>query len=448
MADQPPTPAHDAAIARQALAAGDLPHALHHVGCALASEPMHPEWLPLIQEIVGRIVATERDPLAAVPLANGASFVDAANRSWVLAWMRRWEEALDLVTDVAEVRPDIPYLLWAEWWFAQHGVAQSMSFDQLARGILVDLATIASRCPVPAADDDPRRKNLEAAARLMATIRPIHPRESFVWFLSALIQRRLGTNAESLGWAQQAYQLEPAWKNAIGVANALRDLGRLEDAKAWYDRAVGHDQDDVSAHLDTGDMFLDAGRWDDAIAAYERALAKEPDHPWATPSIHYARFKRSGDPTQRLCLLRLTEGDDPGRALELAERLDPPQAYVTNLPRPGDASCNALNHIFEQMYQDPAAHFGSRVELELSHLESPSVVAAFALQMEMWGTQVALDYKVRKVQQPDPRQPRAQVAFQLWQWEGAQPRPGVPLPDPRVRAAIQELAMEPFHLEL
>jgi tetratricopeptide (TPR) repeat protein len=438
------TPEQDVAIAREALAKGDLPHALHHLGCALASNPVQPEWMQLLQQIVGQA----RDPLALVELGEEASYVDAANRSYCLAWVRRWEEALDLITDVAEIRPDIPYLLWAEWWFTQQGVAQSLTWEQMASGVLVDLAKIASKCPIPMEADDPRLANVQASARILAWLRHLHANQSFVWFTSVLVARRLGTTEESLGWAHQGYQLEPGWRNAIGVANALRDLKRLDEAAQWYRKAREHDRDDVSALLDCGDMFLDAGRLDEAIAEYEKALAKEADHPWATASIYYARFKQTGDATQRLCLLRMTEDDGGGRARELAERLDPPVPYVTWLPRPGDASCNALNHLFEQMYENPAQHHGSTVTLKLSHLESPSVVAAFFLQMEMWGPKVDLVYEVEKVQQPDPRQPKAQVPYNLWTWNGTQPQPGLPRPDPRVVRAIQEVAGEPFHFDI
>ena len=439
------TPDQDVALARQALAQGDLRHALHHVGCALATNPMHPEWMQLLQQIVGQ----SPDPLSLVELAGETSFVDAANRSYLLAWVRKWEEALDLITDVAEIRPDIPYLLWAEWWFAQQGVAQSLTWEQMARGILVDLVKIAASCPVPTPADDPRLPNLHAAVRLLATIRQLHPRESFVWFASSMLGRRLGSTDETLGFAQHAYQVEPAWKNAIGVANVLRDLKRIEDAASWFRKALEHDRTDVSAHLDLGDMYLDASRWDDAIAEYEKAEKKEPDHPWAVASIHFARFKKTGDPTQRLCLLRLTESDkDPARARQLARVLDPPVPFVTHLPRPGDASCNALNAIFEQMWENPAAHHGSTVKLKLSHLESPSVVAAFALQMEMWGPHVGLEYTVEKIQQPDPRQPKAQIPYVLWQFDGAQPRPGLARPDPRVARAIGDVAGEPFHFDI
>jgi tetratricopeptide (TPR) repeat protein len=442
------TPEQHAALARQAMAGGDLSHALFHLGSALASEPMHKEWLPMMQHLAHQVSTTHPDPLSLVPEGD-MTYVQAANRSWVLAYLGRWVEALDLITDVADVRPDIPYLLWAEWWFNFHGVAQSLTFEQLSDGILVDLANIAVGCPVPIEPDDPRLPNLQAAARLMATVRQLHPQRAFTWFVSGMVARRTGTTEESLGWAQYAYQLEPSWKNAIGVANTVRDLRRLDEAAAWYARARSHDPEDVSAHLDCGDMFLEAERYDEAIAQYEAAQARKPDHPWATASIAYARFRGTGNLAHKLVLLRLIEGEPRNkRAAELARRIDKPTPYVTYLPDPGDASCNGLDDIFHKMFDNPASHHGSTVRLRLSHLESPSVVAAFWLQMEMWGPQVALDYQVETQQQPDPRQPRAQVGFLLWQWEGTQPRQAVGRPDPRVVTAIHALACEPFNLEM
>ncbi len=446
MGDTDTTPEQDITVARQALAAGDLKHALHHVGCAMASNPMNPEWMGLMNQILGQT----QDPLALVATGAGdTSFVDAANKSYVLAWLRRWEEALDLITDVAEIRPDIPYLTWCEWWMSQPGVLPSMSLDSLIGGIVIDLLKIASSCPVPTPADDPRLPNLQSGARVLAGIRALHPREGMLWFGSSMVARRLGNAADALGFAQYAYQLDASWKSAIGVANALRDASKIDEAAQWFRRALDHDKTDVSAHLDMGDMFLDANRLDDATRAYEQALRKEADHPWATASLLFVRYQQHRDPNQRLALLRLTEDDPPNRrARMLCDQLEPPALYVNRLPAPADASANALNAIFEEMFDNPAKHHGSTVRLKLSHIESPSVVGAFWLQMEMWGPQVALDYQVEKIQEPDPRRPKAQVPFSIWSWDGTQPRPNVPRPDGNVVIKIHHLAGEPFSLEV
>lgn len=439
------TPENDAALARQALAQGDLKHALHHAGCALASNPMHPEYMQLLNSIVG----AAPDPLKLVELKGETSYIDAANRAYVLAWVRRWDEALDLVTDVAEIRPDIPYMLWCEWWLSQPGVLQSMTHDSVMSGIVVDILKITSTCPAPTPADDPRMPTLLSSERILGGIRNVHGRDSMVWFGSSMLARRLGKTDEAQGFAGQAYKIDPSWKNAIGMANALRDVKRVDEAAQWFRKALEHDKQDVSAHLDMGDMFLDAGRLHDAMREYEHAKRKKPDHPWATASMYYIRWKENGDPNQRLALLRLTEGDQPNRrARQLCDLIDPPQLYVNRLPHPADASSNALDDIFHQMFENPAAHHGSTVKLEMSHVESPSVVASFWLQMEMWGPQVGFDYQVRKIQEPDPRQPKTQVPFAVWRWEGTQPRPNVPRPNGNVVLAIHHLAGEPFSLDL
>jgi len=363
--------------------------------------------------------------------------------------MQKWEEALDLITDVAEVRPDIPYLLWCEWWMQQRGAIQSMTWEQFAGGILVDLAKIASKCPVPMAADDKRRPNVECAARIINLIRDVHGNQSFVWFTASMIGRRLGSTEDTLAMAQHAFKIEADWRSCIAVANVLRDLKRTDEAAKWFHKAIDYDKEDVSAYLDCGDMFLDAERWDDAIREYERVLKKQPDHEWAVPSIHFANFKKLGDPNRKLAMLRMTEGGDGNeRAQMLANKLDPPFPYVTYLPRPADASANALDDIFQQMFQNPAKHHGSTVKLKLSHVESPSLVAAFWLQMEMWGPTVGFDYQVEKIQQPDPRQPKTQVPYNVWAWDGTNPKPALGRPDPAIVKKLHNLASEPFSFDI
>jgi tetratricopeptide (TPR) repeat protein len=443
------SPEADVAKARQALAQNDLGQALHHIGHALATNPMNQDWMGVLNQIVGQI-AQRPDPLSFVQLEGDTSFIDAANRAYVLAWLRKWEEALDLITDVAEVRPDIPYLLWAEWWLTQPGALQTMTWEQFKDGILVDLMKIAGNCPPKMPKDDPRLPNVQCAARIIGLIRNVHGQRAFVWVVASLIARKLGTFDEAMQMAQHAYQTEPSWGTARAIANVFRETERLDEARKWLHKAMDHDPAATRAYNECGDMFLDAGRLDDAIAEYQRVLKTDADDPWAVPSIKYAEYKKFNDPNRKLALLRMTEaGDGNDRAQELAERIDPPQPYVTHLGRQLlDASSNALERIFEQMFQNPAKHHGSTVKLSLSHVESPSVVAGFWLQMEMWGPQVGFDYQVETIQQPDPRLPKTQVPYNVWAWEGTQPKPALPRPDPQVVKKLHNLASEPFAFDL
>ncbi len=439
-----PSPEQDVALARQALAEHDLAHATHHIGVALVSNPANYDWLGVLHEIIGRAP----DPLQLAPIEGGESdFVTAATRSYILAQQGSMQEALSLLAQVVTTRPDVPYLQWASWWLQQPSAAQWLPYEFIAGDLVTPFLKFTSGCPCPMPKDDPRLLNVQIANYLCATFRQLHPQESFLYFAGAVIGRRLGTLDEALGLAQYAHQIEPSWRNCIGIANVYRDQGRVDDAVAQFDQAVKYDPEDVSAYLDAGDTLLDVKRYADALQSYQRCLAREPEHPWATASVHYANFKLRGDAADRVALLELRAGGDNHRAADLADEIDPPMAYVNYLPRAGDASANAIRSIFERMYNNPAEHHGSTVRIKETHVESPSVVAAFYLQMEMWGPQVGLEWEVERIQQPDPRQPKTQVDFQLWAYDGVQARPNVGRPDSETAHAIHELAASPFHLE-
>ncbi|MBK7077654.1 MAG: hypothetical protein IPH44_35695 [Myxococcales bacterium] len=95
--------------------------------------------------------------------------------------------------------------------------------DEIIGGIVVDILKIASKCLIPTGADDPRKPTLESGARILAAIRQLHPAEGMLWFGSSMVARRIGATGEALQFAQHAYQIDPSWKAAVGVANALRD---------------------------------------------------------------------------------------------------------------------------------------------------------------------------------------------------------------------------------
>ncbi len=441
-----PTPEQEIELAREALAQNDLSHAIHHVTGALISDPVNNDPLALLHEIVSK---TE-DPLALVPLDGGeADFATAATRAYILGQRGAYQDALSLLLKVVETRPDVPYLQWASWWLQQTGLAQSLPLHFVAGVLATGFLKMVSGCPSPMKEDDPRLLNVQIAEYYCRVFREIHPQDSFLYFAGSVIARRLGKFEDALALAQHAHEIEPSWRTCIGIANAYRDMGRVDDAVVHFRHALTHDPADMAARLDIGETLMEAERYQEAIGAFHECLEREPDNPTAKACLHYANYKLSGNPEDRAALLKMRAGGgDNYRACDLADELDPPVAYVSYLPRCGDASTNAVRSIFEQMYENPAEHHGSTVKIKESHIESPSVVSAFRLQMEMWGPQVELEWEIETIQRPDPRVPKAQVDFRLWTYDGVQPHPNAPTPDPAVTQEIYEIAPEPFHLEL
>ena len=100
------------------------------------SNPANHEWLGVLVDIANR----SPDPLALVSLDSGhADFVTAATRAYILAAREQHQEALALVAQVAETRPDISYLQWASWWLQQGNVAQSLAYDFIAGELMSPL---------------------------------------------------------------------------------------------------------------------------------------------------------------------------------------------------------------------------------------------------------------------------------------------------------------------
>jgi predicted O-linked N-acetylglucosamine transferase (SPINDLY family) len=59
---------------------------------------------------------------------------------------------------------------------------------------------------------------------------------------------------------------------------ALRQLGRLEEALADYDRAILIKPDLADAHFNRGNICGELRRFETALASYQRAIASKPDH--------------------------------------------------------------------------------------------------------------------------------------------------------------------------
>ncbi len=82
--------------------------------------------------------------------------------------------------------------------------------------------------------------------------------------------------AAMIGQAIKRNRNNPIYSFNHGLA--LKHLGRLDEALASYDRAIGLEPDYVEAHNDRGIVLEALRRPADALASFERALALRPDY--------------------------------------------------------------------------------------------------------------------------------------------------------------------------
>lgn len=430
-----PTPAQDLELAKRALADGDLTHAAHHVACAIAIDPLGPQYLQMIDEIVSRC----DDPLALVPTRDGAFYGTVALRSYMLALRGDYAEAIDLLLQVVGVKPDVPYLEWLDRWLDESGVVEKIDPDIFAVSCQKCIDSL-ERCK-----EDPRYAQavLPEVVKRIGRVRDHHDTAERLAFVHSIAARRAGDLDLSLEIARTLDERAPSYLVSVARAGAHRERGELEEAIAAFRRALEFEPKDVAARLDIGDLSLDLDKSEEALAAYEDALSIDPRHPWATASRLYLKWMMDEDPTWRDELEALAEASpDNHRARQL---LDAGTPYVGYLPEPCEASVNAAERVVEQ-FTDREKGEGGEVEMEISCLEAPSAHLSTARMLkEVAGFDLVV--VAQAIPDPDPREPWGEVTYRLWEYEGTAPRPLFGPPDADVAARIAEIASTRFAIE-
>jgi tetratricopeptide (TPR) repeat protein len=124
----------------------------------------------------------------------------------------------------------------------------------------------------------------------------------------ALLQQ--GKLPEAIRQFQEVTRIKPDSAEAhrrLGLA--LRQAGKLEEAIAQFELALRLKPDSPEAHNDLGNTLLGVGNLQNAIGEYGRALGANPDFVEAQNNLAWL-----------LATLAPTQGGDPARAINLAQR--------------------------------------------------------------------------------------------------------------------------------
>lgn len=434
------------AKAQEAFQRGELLTATLHASDLLMLFPNERGYLDTFDEIV----TSTDDPLSLFPVASGAVHVaTAAGRARVLMMNRRLEEALNLLSLAVDAAPHVPYFHWIKRWM-QPPIIAGMSWDVLFPTVVKVPLTIALNVPVPPHEDDLRVINLRAAADVFAALREHFQNESILWYGESLLRRRLGVPDQTIAVAQAGVQRWPDdWRLRTGLLNAFRDASRPEEALAQAREAMRLSPEDLSPLHDAAWAYIDAVRPADAAGLFEELVQRDPNYPGARACLHYTRFKASGSDEDRRALVQLRERewwDDQIRGF--ADEVSPPEPYLNVLPGPGDATLAAARHVARELgHVIRCCGAGGSIQIGLSskHLDSPSVEVAFDLAMRAAGaSNASMTWQVQEIQQPDPRDDKAQVSTPVWRREGESVLKAQTEGDAQAQQAIRELARMPF----
>jgi tetratricopeptide (TPR) repeat protein len=427
----------DIQIARQVMEDGDFQHAAFHVAAALAASPQDADALALADALLRR----SADPFSLAPIKRDENFVGTvALRARFLQQKSRHDEALSLIVGMLRATGKLGFLEW--------GCASIRALgDKLALPTLHDLARqVWTTFVAEAASKDDRRRLAEFCTVLRALEQSFGGSGDFLT-LGSLVLRKAGDLAGALAWGQRAYAAQPDFMSALAVASTLRQQPEaFDDYLRWIEITAGHETDDKNtALLDLGDALLGVRRYEEAASAFTRALDKVPDHPWATPSLFYAKAHLPGVESRSWCAKLVDYArDNPAneQAQILALRAQPWTHY---LPTPEDASIDGLRRSVA------AKSDLTKATIRVSALEAPSCYLAFRLEAQRQGRNIDLTVAVGEIQKPDPRESRAEKQFELWRyrsWSGLKTDAKVcgPPPDPKIRAGIAAIAEQPYEL--
>jgi tetratricopeptide (TPR) repeat protein len=432
----PVSPEKALEAAKAALASGDFKAAAQQCSLGLATAPGNAEQV----EVATQLFAAAPDALSLVPLEPTTFYGVVALRAVFLQKAGKLPEALELLVQVMAVRPDLPYGTWLDQWLTDD-VAKTIDATVAARVFDLGLQRLVQT-------ELGMTHGKAAADHITTAVRRVqaHHKDlpALVFTLSKSL--RLGRQVdEALAVVEAEHAARPTYLSAVFLAGVLRDRGEVDKAQKAFEEALAKQPDDVSVRLDLGDLSLDLGRHDDAIKQYEWVLAREPGNEWAQPSVHYARYVKTGDKPSRDALEALAANNAPGnrtsRAQTLAFAITP---FLGFLPRRPESVLQAVDAVREQIRQKGMDEFKKGpIKLQLSSLEAPSAMRAAAMLFGEMG--VAVDVEIKEMPTPDPRQPAQKTVYELFKYEGIATKAILPPASEQVAIAVARLAASRFH---
>jgi hypothetical protein len=183
----------------------------------------------------------------------------------------------------------------------------------------------------------------------------------------------------------------------------------------------------------------------------QEALEREPEHPWALPSLYAARHLQGQTSARTLLETYAAAHPDNQRAASLVRRGIP---YVGFLPEPQEATLGILRQITELVASPKGPPRGS-CKVTLNAIEAPSSRLACSLGIAALGLDLDIPFTITSIQAPDPRLPRRPFQYQVWKYKEQRnsltrrtlttdPIAAVPEPSSAVTTAVAEIAMSPF----
>lgn len=125
----------------------------------------------------------------------------------------------------------------------------------------------------------------DAAVDLIRQAVAIHPAYAEAHYNLGVILSATGKLEDAVAAYRASMAAQPTGKACSNLANALRELGRWDEALAAYTQAVALAPSSAEARSNLGNALKDVGRSEDALAAYRRAVELQPEYAYGHSNL-------------------------------------------------------------------------------------------------------------------------------------------------------------------
>ena len=252
-----------------------------HVEHALVAAPALPE----AHEMLARLASHPDGGSRLFPRAESMAVARCLARAHTLAFERKFDEALVLLAMAQAFAAQTP---WADVpWVTNPDTAAAADPDFVAR-VAMHLLDVQRAAP----DLNGIRRAMQPYLRLVRNATAAHPDHARLHGAAAYFVRRFDA-AAAARYAERADRLEPSHAALVVLGMAYRDLDRVDEALAAFERALAFDPGSIGVYADIIDMLFDADRLDESLSYAERALAIAPDHACSKATVLAIQFSRT-----------------------------------------------------------------------------------------------------------------------------------------------------------
>lgn len=423
----------------KAIANGDLGPALFYMACALAKEPMDQESLGKVDELI----KNQSDLMDYLELYKDQYYPKVALAGYISYRQGNVDYGIDVLRTIIEKIPGTGYMYWIDAWIQEliynpKNLKQS-TLTSFVDSCLDEMNTYA------------KEKNhtfFETFITLYGVLAKGENGETDTLMnqliTMSLLKRAAGNVEGGVMEALKAFEYAPDIKQAIFIGQCYAEIGYLENAKVYFQKAIELQSNDIQGYVEMGDLLFNQKEYEEARKFYEKAIELQPNHnDRAEPGLYFCQYvtKQDQEAKEKLVIYQERHPKSTRAAYLLAciaelER----KPYEDYIPVSQEASCDLLKAIMETQPQGIG-----RMSVSIKTVDSLSGINAIRLYLYDYNTEAESHVEYMPSAFIPDFSPNKDTGIVFWKYdEQYQQKPMMKKPNGKVIEAVLEMMNTPY----